>query len=373
MRPHTPRFREAIASSYTLATEVTVLSGGQEVGTVEPTDGSVTLDAQAQVRGRCTLTFNDPDLVVTGPDSILSPYGNEVQVKRGIRYGDGTSELISLGIFRIEDVASNDSDGSITTTITGLDRMQRLVDGAFEEPWEQDSGDNFADAILEVVQGAYPDVVTSFASTSVTTPLMGEEAGTDRAYVAIGLAEAIGFELYFDGDGILILRPIPQPGQGDPDAFVIEGGDVELESDPNLLGIDRNLTREGSFNRVIVTAEAAPTGETPRAVATDDDPDSPTYYFGEYGKKPEFYSNTYVTTQDQAQDVANGKLAQERGLFDSISFSALVDPTLEPGDVVQVRRERMGIDEQHVLDSVTIPLDAEGTLECETRAVRQVS
>ena len=48
----------------------------------------------------------------------------------------------------------------------------------------------------------------------------------------------------------------------------------------------------------------------------------------------------------------------------------LVNPALEPDDLVQVTRTRAGLTaEAHIVDSVTIPLTAEGTMTGRTRAV----
>ncbi|MGH3029286.1 MAG: DUF5047 domain-containing protein [Gaiellaceae bacterium] len=112
-----------------------------------------------------------------------------------------------------------------------------------------------------------------------------------------------------------------------------------------LLETGKQWSRQGAFNRVIVTGESTSTDTAPpRAVATDDDPNSPTYYFGPFGKVPRFYSSEFITTAEQAADAAAGILANELGTTQQVSFGAVADPTLEPSDLVRLARKQTDFD-----------------------------
>jgi hypothetical protein len=210
-----------------------------------------------------------------------------------------------------------------------------------------------------VLTEAWPEITTDFQSTSYTTPALIAQEGDDRWAFAQGMAQALGMVLYFDGDGTCVLTP---DVLSSPVLDLAEGeGGV-------LLAASRQWTREGTFNRVIATGEN--TGETApaRGVATDDNALSPTYYFGAFGKVPRFYASSFITTDAQALEAAQAILNRELGTTESVNFGAFVLPHLEPGDTVTITRARSGIDEDHVLDSLTIPLAATESMSGQTRA-----
>lgn len=366
MRPVTSAFLDALTSSHQIATLVEVLRDGEVITTLPVTAGSVTLDATAASRGRVDLTAVDDGtsgLVPTTSDSTLAPYGNEMRVYRGVTYPDGTSELVSLGIFRIDSVDVNDTGDQLELRLAGLDRSARVIDARFEEASQINSGTSLTTAIGDQLTAAGITDVLTADTVAHTTPLVILEAGGDRWQTIQQLATAAGMSVYFDGDGLPVARVIPTASDN-PVATLTEGqGGV-------LLQAGRRWSREGAFNRVIATGEK--TGDTapPRGVATDDNALSPTYYYGRFGKVPRFYSSPLLTTSDQCADAAAGILARELGTTQQITFGALVNPALEPGDVVTVTRERTGINEAHVIDSLTIPLQADQSMSGRTRAVQ---
>lgn len=365
MRSVTAAFEEAVKTSHRLATSAVVTDSAGTATTVEIIDGTVTLDQTAAVRGRCDVTIVDDGTLGLVPDSassLLAPYGNEITLSRGVMFSDGTTELVSLGVFGIREAEITDEAGSLMVRLTGLDRAQRLVEARFEEPYQVTSGTNVKTAI-ESVLGAAMALTTDLTATDLTTPttLIAQE-GDDRWAFAQSMATAVSMRLYFDGDGVLVLAPdaLSTP------VLTIAEGEAGV-----LIQASRRWTREGAFNRVIATGEN--TGETApvRGVATDDNPLSPTYYFGSFGRVPRFYSSPLLATDDQAAAAAQTILNRQLGTTESVSFGALVLPQLEPGDTVRITRERSGINEDHLIDSLTLPLSATGTMTGATRA-RQV-
>lgn len=355
-------FDAALHGAHVLALEVCVLQDGVNVKTIKPREGSVTLDAQAAVRGRLDMTVDEDAsglLIPTGPTSLLAPYGNEIQVKRGLIFPDNTTELYSLGIFRIESAPVSDTGDELAVQISGLDRAAKIAEAKFEADYMVKPGQLFGDVIDDIIRQVYPDVVTDFAASSVLTPAVTASQGEDRWAFCQGMAAAIGAELYFDVDGVLVLRPIPV-ASGDPTAIIAEG-DGGL-----LLGIDRGLSRENVYNRVIVTGDGL--SDNPiTGIATDDNPDSPTYYYGRFGRKPYFYDSQFITAQAQANDAATGILQTMIGADQPLAFSSVVDPRLTPSDIIRVARQRIGVDEVHILDSLTIPLAVDDSSSASTR------
>lgn len=354
-----------------LAVRIDLLENEEKIDSVDTvTAGGVDFDANAASRSSLNLTIVDDGTLgwaPTSPDSPLAPYGNEIQAFRGIEFQDRI-ELVSLGIFQIQRPSASDSPQGISISLSGPDRSIRFIDAAFEEDGQIASGTEVDAAITSVLQEAWSDVPLDLAATSVQLPLLAYSEGEDRWAFAQGMAMSIGAELYFDRNGTCVMRPIPSAGQGDPVATIAEG------EGGALLGAEREWDRGRIYNRVILTGENPNvSGTPPRAVATDNNPLSPTYYDGPFGKKPKFYSNQFISTTAQAQDAANGLLARVIGAPDTISFSGLVDPGRDPSDVIRITRERLGINEDHIIDTLSIPLEASGEMGGTTRVAQEFS
>lgn len=369
MRPVSDRWD--VSASHKAISRVTLLDDGDETGfTTYTVDGSVVLDGSATTRGRCDISFVDEGLGLVPSDATdaLAPYGNEIRIERGLRYPDGTEEFAALGVFRIDESTAEDGGEGVTVKVAGLDRSARVIDGRFEEAYAIIGGTPFTTAIIECVQAIWPDVPYDFAASPLTTGAVFIAAGEDRWALVRYLATAMGMELYFGGDGVLVLRPVPTPVASQRVAELVDGEDGVLTS------VSRRWTRQGTYNRVIASGETTAEGVAPvRGVATDDNPLSPTYYYGTFGRVPAFYVSEFLYTDAQAQDAAAGMLAKQIGTARQTSFGSVVNPALEPSDVVRIRRVDLDLDEDHVIDTLTIPLAEDQPMTGTTRMAQVIA
>lgn len=351
-------------SAGVLLRRLTGLKSAPFPGTVPAvTGGTVTLDQTAAIRARADLQLFDDgtlELVPTGAGSLLAPYGNQLIVRRGLVHTTGRVELVRLGTFRIEDTDVEESADGLLIQVSGLDYAAIVIDAKTETPMEIADGTTIEAAILALVAPALPVLVTDMPATGFTTPKLVAEEGSDPWELAQRIARAAGLTLYFDQDAVLTLRT---PPAGSPVRTISEGVNGVL------LRASRRWTRVGAKNRMIATGENTGEATPVRGVWTDTDPASPTQYGGPFGRVPEFFNSQIIQTADQADQAAAAEGAKVRGTTQEVSFGALVDPTLEPGDIVHIKRARAGIDENHVLDTVTIPLAPDGALDSRTRAV----
>ena len=129
----------------------------------------------------------------------------------------------------------------------------------------------------------------------------------------------------------------------------------------------KSWNADAVYNRVIASGESLDDSPPVQGVATDDNPLSPTNYFGEFGRRPRFFVSQMITTEAQAEDVAAGILAGALGTSQTVEFGAIVNPAMEPGESVLIQRERLGVNEIHVLDEVQTPLTAEEAMTGRTR------
>ena len=347
-----------------LATLVEVLVDDVVVQTLDTvTTGSVTYDAGSASRGRASLTIAGiDDLIPRSSRDLLAPFGNEIRIARGL--GD---EVVRLGVFRIDRATVSGGVDGPMVTIDGNDRSGRFTDEPFDADGFIGVGTNAADAILSVLQPIWPALPYQFAAVAAALPKVVWSEGDDRWAFAQGIAAAIGGELYFNDDGMCVLRPIPNPVAGSPVAATFSEGEGGV-----LLGINRDWDRSDVYNRWVVTGENTTNADVVRGVAVDDNPTSPTFYGPGFGKKTGRWSSSFISTDAQAADAAAGKLARSTGAPDNISLEAIVDPARRPSEVVRITRAELGIDEEHVLDQVSIPLAADGRMTAQTRATRVV-
>lgn len=315
--------------------------------------GTVTLDRTAAQRGRCNVTFAEPLLIPTTTGGALTPYGFEVALTRGITFYDGTTETVGLGVYPIQ---SSKLDGvTLLTGISAIDRTMLVTDARFEDDYAIAAGTDYAAAIQAMIADGVTGLNYAFAAVTYTTPDLVFAAQSDRWATARNMATSIGCELYFDGTGTLVLRPEPT-FSGTP-LWTLSEGDGGL-----LIGVDLTLDRAPAYNRVVATGENTSVDAVPRGVWTDDDPSSPTYYFGGFGKKPRFYSSPFITTDGQAVAAAEAIGVSQQGVARSIAFAAVPNPALEPGDPILVVRTAIGLNEYHLIDALTFDLSASGAM-----------
>lgn len=370
--------RLALRLSHRAAIVVEVLAGGSVIDSLTADasgnngrliTGSVTLDGRAASRGRADLTIVDDGTFGLVPDSVealLAPYGNELRISRGLITAAGTTQTTPLVVVRIDSCKVDDTSEGLTIALAGLDRSGAVIDAKFEAPFEVAAGTNVEDAIIDTLQPAVPGYVEYvFPGSAFTTPLLRANEGEDRWKFAQDIATASGLDLFFNADGNVQLQPVTE---GDPVVTIAEG------IDGVLLNASRDWKREGSCNRVIVTGENTGGAAPVRGVATDDNPLSPTYYFGAFGKVPTFVQSQFVATTEQALAAANVILRRQLGTTQQVAFGTLFDPALIPGAAVDITRVRAGIvSETHVLDTVAIPLTVDAPLTATTRAVQVLS
>jgi hypothetical protein len=309
-------------------------------------------------------------LVPAGPGSLLSPVaGTEIRVSLGVVHPEGDLEVTELGVFGLEDVASADSSGGLTLDIVGMDRSARIRRDRFREPYLVSGGTNAVNAMIALVRRSLPRTTFRFQPTEHSLPNLSWEFGDDPLEALVQMRDSIGYETFFAGDGAYVLRSSAIVVD-DPVWSFVEGPSTMVET------ISRGLSREGVYNGVVQRGENRSTDLAPvQAEAWDTDPDSPTYFdpaFPErssFGAVPLFHVSEYLTTQVQAQDAADARVRNLRGLSEQIAITARPVPGLEGGDVVHITRGRINVDHAHIIERISLPLRA-GMMSVRTRERR---
>lgn len=355
------RFREAIRYSHRAVIEVVAMADGSVVSDpLAVVGGSVTMDATAASMRRLSVDLAEPLRVPADADDVLSPFGFELRVKRGIMFPDGTVELMPLGVFPIQ--SSDVTSDGLVVKIDGLDRSQRVRDARLMDAYAVPANTNYGQAIRDLIDAGVPGLTYAFASVHDLSPALQFSAQADRWELAQTMAGACGMNLFFDGEGVLTLRP-RMAASTTPEWTVSDGpGGV-------LVSASSKLDRGPAYNGVVASSSMPGATTTYRSVALDLDPSSPTYWDGRFGRKPMFFTSPLITSQEMCDRAAATILGTQIGVAKSVAFDTWADPSREPGISALVHDARLGLDGVHVVDSLTMPLTAKGRMRAQTRLV----
>lgn len=362
MYPVSSRFLPRLAESHTPATSVQLFTTDGRVITVDHTGGSVSVDRGQAIRRTCTVTSADVSLIPLTPVDQLATYGARLRIARGVEYGDGTSELVPLGVFRLDGAEGDPVEGPVTLTGKSLECI--VADDKFTTPYQATG--TVVGAITALVTRSIPDAqVISQITDSVIGPRTWDTDGDPWA-ACQEIAAAAGAECYANADGVFVISVLPDVLAVNP-VWAVEAG----EGGVYVKGT-RSMSSDGVFNGVLARGEGTGAGAPVQYLATDDDPGSPTYWGGPFGHRPTTYSSSTLTTLIACSAAANLRLRSAKAPNSRGDLSSLPNPALEPGDVIRVTHPD-GLRELHQIASFTVPLDEGGDFPIATISAKEDS
>lgn len=382
MWPISDRFRDALTRDHFVVAKAEILEGEQVLAELAGdgvlVDGSVTASRSAVQRtATASLIDRTGELSPRDVNDLLVPGGRQIRLWRGIMFNDRLAsgmpdtEYIPIGTFRF--------------TVASVDFPRIDISTAYDRSWII-SGEktpfvlavgvntNVVDTISQLIQTAYPGCPMNFPITAELTNGMTFDAEADPWEISQKLAANLGYRLFFDPMGVATMRP--EPNESDPPVWDYD----DLNADNiGLPGVSRTWTGEG-YNGVIVVAENSDLPAPIMAIATDNDPSSPTQWGSAYGKRyAPFIRDETIASQAQATLRAQMELQGQLGFLQSITVPTMVNPAIEVGDVVRVAYSRTDltddppISEQYcIVDGFGVPLRAGGNQTLDTRARRIV-
>lgn len=369
MYPVSSAFLERIRYSHQAPIRVEVWDPYEKLIELPVIEGSVNVDSRRDVRRICSIRVVDYTGTLTPQTAFdaLTPFGHELRIYRGVVLDNGTQEMVPLGIFVITAVNIQDSTDGVTIGIEGSDRSLKISRAKFtDNDFYIADGTAKETAISNLLKDRWPEVQTQFAPTQQTTTLLYPTLDQDKDpwKSAVRIAESAGQDLYFDVDGIVKMRPIPDPDTQEVSISYLENAEAVLMS------LTRNLNTDDTFNGVIFTGEGSNLSLGVVGEAWDENPASATYRYGSFGEVPKFMSSPTVLTVEEAQIAAEAELRKVLGATESISWTQIVNPAHDVYDVVKVVRANAKVDTNVVLDSITIPLSPNAVMNAITRVRR---
>lgn len=357
-------FDELVKQSHTVITKAELIQSGSVIYEFGVIDGSVTVTRKSESRRRCEVTLLDElgTLVPTSASSLFAPFSTYLKLYRGIQHS--FDELITIGTFDISRVATKETSGGVTISLTGLDLSRTIRKSPFNTIFKTGgSGIVLATSISEIIEAVDSGIIMTNLAPIATALTNGNSVqwvfnpGEDRWKACQDLAESIGAELYFEPDGRLVLKDYADAISSDV-AWSYEEGEGSM-----LLGITEHIWDDDDqeiYNHIIVREDNPAKVFFPsKGEAKDTDPMSPTYYLGTFGDRLLEVKTPFVTTNEQAQILAETLLLQHLAWYERTNITTMVHPAHEVGDIISIRRERSGIEGIYSLEEFTIPMTAE--------------
>lgn len=318
----------------------------------EDNGATVQVDATAAVRRTFTCQIADAlDYLPLSPSGLISPFLTEIRVYTGIVYQDGTFDRWAIFTGGLIDPKADDTDADVILSLTASDRAQSISDRLLPFPYVIAAGTSCTAAIQALILSVRPGIKFSVASPvdSTSLPATVLDQLSDPWQGAQDMAAAYGLECFFDGMGVCVIRPIPDPNNQTPVWYFIEGANAIIKE------VATTLSATSSYSHAIAIGQTVD-GATPvRSDVYDTDPTSPTNYTGAFGDRPIELQSDFITTQSQADAAAQALLTRSKGAVLNVSLAHVPLTALDEEDVIYIRRDRMGVNSSFVLQSFSIP------------------
>lgn len=314
---------------------------------------------------------------VPGLFDALNPIGVQVRPISVMRYPNGVTEQVPMGVFEVVSVSRGyGSNGTIK--IEGSDKFVKVQRSRFLRPQASTPSLLIREQIMALMQAA-----TGVESGVITATSLAETGwlvwDQDRDAAINDLAESIGATAFYDRMGTPTVADLPT-GRGTGASWL-----VDASASGVMLSADQSRDRSTAYNVVVVNSEKVDGSALfDPQLAWDDVPTSATYAgtdplnnptsAGPFGIVPLFYTSPLIGTSNQALVAGRTKLARSVGLSAQLSLSAVRNHALDVFDTIDVLlpQERADIPrpvERHIVDRIVHPLTPEGAQTIETRAV----
>ncbi|HET6634708.1 MAG TPA: DUF5047 domain-containing protein [Streptomyces sp.] len=361
MYPVSARFLARLAESHAPVRRATLLRTDGTVQELAVSGGTVTVDSGSATRRTCTVEVPDPALIPRTPADELAMYGARLRIEAGVEYGDGSVETVPLGVFRLDEVSGDVDEGP--AKLSGKSLEAAVADDKLTAPYTATG--NATTSITLLIRRSLPDAAVINRATSSGVGSRTWDVEADPWESVVELATALGAEVYADPDGDFVIAALPDLLTTDPVWTIAAGeGGVYVQA-------ERGMTTDKVHNGVLARGENTSDNAPPvQYLAVDEDPTSPTWWGGPFGRRPAFYSSSTLTTTEACIQAARVRLLAEKAPNATADITSLPNPALEPGDVIRIVYPD-GARELHQVQSLSIPLDIGGSFDLATISAKE--
>jgi hypothetical protein len=329
MIPSSALFQQAMSYSRTMFSEMDIVKGGVILENQVPmSSGSLSTDRTRNTRYEASVEIGMYDWDTLPIDSK----GTRIRLYQGLE-SIGVRERVQVGEYQVFDFKRTNR-GTVSTTLKGLEQF--LIEAQFIRPVTPPYGSSIIATITDLIHDVLPDVeVVAQCSQDRLVSSTGAWEKDRWGDAITKLAAGISAEVFagYDGRFYIVDAPDLSTLVGRYRVAGGEGGVLTTET--------RGDTRDGVYNGVSVSANSSDQTVPPVwAFSYDNNPDSPTYFYGDYGQRVRFYSSQFFTEVSQCQAYADRLLIESLAPNLSLSIGALPIPFLEASDPITVESEQ---------------------------------
>lgn len=351
--------RAGFMGSHTMSLKVSVLRGSSLLAENIPIE-SGSVSATYATQGGREATLNVARQVID--DGLLNPLSDVVYIATGI------PGLIEVPIFTGRVDAHNDTiDGLVEVPL--ISRGEEAIRAQFEQPWAAVDGNEARLEIKRILQSIDPtwsvDVSRAQQTTIGRNLVWEDDPGQALDQLAQGASliwqpdRTGGFEVYTNP---YLLGPAALP----TDYLTFRDG-----SGGTVVDVQDAKSRDGIYNSVTVVAEKYGNQAAIRRTVRDNNPASPTYWGGVFGKQNLVLKSQLPIDVDQAQELALRVLNQSLAFQRTWTVSLPHMPLLGPGDCFALWYKNEVT--AQVVESIDYTVNAEDPTVITSRELRTVS
>lgn len=312
--------------------------------------GSVNVSASRKERRTFQLTLDNEDgSLANYPGGFW--YDKVIRLYRGLTYPGGAYEA-QLGEFVIDVISS--AHFPFTIEVSGRDYTKKLLTSKFTQATTFAAGQS-PEALIRTIA-----INGGIAANRIITPTTGItldkermfERGVERWEAMEQIATAFGYELFFDAQGFLVMQVYRDPVTT-PEIWTFDTGPYG-----NMAAFRKSASDTRIYNSIVVTGEASDVALPAFGIAKNTEPTSPTR-IAVIGERVYQYTSSFITTNLQAQDVADKFLKIHALEQFEVSIDSIVFPWLEVGEIIVFLDPRPNPQEptRYLLTDLTIPLE----------------
>lgn len=300
------------------------------------------------------------------------------------------TEWVPLGVFRMTQPSTTYNGASTVTTINGHDRSKEISLRTWTFAFTIPAGLTVDQAIVTILNNRWantqPQLTYNMTPTSIVVPTgtvlgvdftssgaqsePGSGSGNDPWADCVSLAQSVGCELFFDRQGIVVMRVVPDAATVPVTARFVDGQDGTLVNQ-----VVRELDETTMVNQVIMIGTGATVTNTDGSVSPGAPVTATASYMdpilginGVFGARTSFVTNSAISDVATCQVAANAALNLGLASLDDTSFEAVPNPTVEAGDADQLTEPAVKADGTYIVSAITFPLDVSNPMQVTNRA-----
>lgn len=357
--------------------QVTAYEGETLVGDLTVNRLTLTLDATADVQRSADIVVGVDPLQTEARDTLesLTTSKGKVVVKHGIGYGGQLiGSMVTIATLRIDSMEWGLNKA--TRTLRCFDRSLLLQE--YKLPTARPLNNTYVNLIQALITETLPgDTLTVASGIDVySSPAPGKSfnRGDDRLRKIQELAEGIEAWLVCEPDGTFTLTHAPGSNAAEAQSvqWTFDQGDEGV-----LVTAESTFSRRDQYNAIGL--EFVPIDQdddwSGYIFLWDNDVNSPTYFDGDFGKRPIFFTDEYdhLPNKNLAAAVARRKLFEHSGQTRAIRVTGIYNPLLLPGDKVSIEmpNETGGFTaETHFIDRLNLEFGGSASMDVDTRLSR---